>query len=196
MRGKIWIAIAVAVLAVVGYWLGTRPDSEPVSPGKPAGQQPARESSGSTALPPAAAPVAPPAAVPAPAAAPVSAQPAGAPPATTAKAPTIPRSVVTPEERPEKIEADSIALNIRHYGQRFGGNPVGTNAEIVKQMMGDNEKRATYLPSQLQRLNPQGELIDRWGNPYFFHQLTSQQMEVRSAGPDRQMWTPDDIVAR
>lgn len=100
------------------------------------------------------------------------------------------------QESPEKIEADAIALNIRHFGQRFGGNPIGTNAEIVKAMTGDNEGRATYLPPDLQRLNAQGELIDRWGRPYFFHQLTSQQMEVRSAGPDGKLWTPDDVVGQ
>ncbi len=99
-------------------------------------------------------------------------------------------------EEPAKIEADAIALNIRHYSQRFGGNPVGSNAEIVKEMTGGNPKGATYLPSELQRLNDRGELIDRWGTPYFFHQNSANFMEVRSAGPDKKLWTSDDVKTR
>ncbi len=94
------------------------------------------------------------------------------------------------------LEAESLALNIRHFGQRFGGNPVGTNAEIVKALTGGNAKGATYLPPDQQRLNANGELIDRWGTPYFFHQNSATEMEVRSAGPDMTLFTSDDIIQR
>lgn len=89
-----------------------------------------------------------------------------------------------------------MALNIRHYSQRFGGNPVGSNAEIVKEMTGGNSAGATYLPADLQHLNDQGELIDTWGTPYFFHQNSADYMEVRSAGPDKKLWTIDDVTSR
>lgn len=98
------------------------------------------------------------------------------------------------QEDPAIAEAESLALNIRHFGQRFGGNPVGTNAEIVKALTGGNPKRATYLPSDLIRLNENGELVDRWGTPYFFHANSATDMEVRSAGPDKRLYTEDDIV--
>ena len=39
-----------------------------------------------------------------------------------------------------------------------------------------------------------GELCDRWGRPFFFHQLSGTKMEIRSAGPARQLWTDDDVV--
>jgi hypothetical protein len=42
------------------------------------------------------------------------------------------------------------------------------------------------------KVNEAGELTDRWGTAYFFHQLSSREMEIRSAGPDRKMWTEDD----
>ena len=89
-----------------------------------------------------------------------------------------------------------MALNVRQYSLRFEGNPVGSNAEIVKELMGGNPKGAIYLPPELQNLNDKGELIDRWGTPYFFHQMSSDHMETRSAGPDKELWTPDDIVVR
>ena len=87
-----------------------------------------------------------------------------------------------------------MALNIRHFGQRFGGNPTGTNAEIVKALTGGNEKGATYLAPDLKGLNENGELVDRWGTPYFFHSNSATDMEVRSAGPDKRLYTEDDIV--
>lgn len=99
-------------------------------------------------------------------------------------------------EDPAQTEAEAIALNIRQFMLRFGANPVGTNAEIVKELNGGNAKNARYLPPDLLRLNDQGELIDRWGTPYFFHQESATKMEVRSAGPDRQLYTTDDYIAR
>lgn len=95
-----------------------------------------------------------------------------------------------------QLEVESLALNIRQYQLRFGGNPVGNNAEIIRELNGGNPKGAEYLPSGLKRFNEQGELLDTWGTPYFFHQESAEQMEIRSAGPDAVMWTDDDLVAR
>ena len=64
---------------------------------------------------------------------------------------------------------------------------MGTNAEIMKAIMGGNPKGAQLGPPEGQTLNGNGELIDRWGTPYFFHQLSKDLMEIRSAGPDRRM---------
>jgi hypothetical protein len=102
----------------------------------------------------------------------------------------------SPEAAAAAIEADKVSLMIRDYRTRMGENPVGTNAEIMKAIMGGNAAKATLGPPEDQKLNDNGELIDRWGTPYFFHQLSAQQMEIRSAGPDKQMWTDDDILVR
>jgi hypothetical protein len=85
---------------------------------------------------------------------------------------------------------------ITDYHTLLGENPVGTNAEIMKALMGGNPREATLGPSEGQTLNDKGELIDLWGTPYFFHQLSKDVMEVRSAGPDKIMWTDDDAVIR
>jgi hypothetical protein len=112
-----------------------------------------------------------------------------------------PNSVRPPGSAPDELEgakneAESLALNIRQYRLRFGGNPVGTNAEIVKELDGGNPKTARYLPTELKRLNEKGELVDTWGTPYFFHQLSAEEMETRSAGPDKILWTTDDMVSK
>jgi len=98
---------------------------------------------------------------------------------------------VIPEAAPD---FDKIALMFRDYRTLTGENPVGTNAEIMKALTGDNPKGAKFGPPDGQQLNANGELIDRWGTPYFFHQLTNELMEIRSAGPDRILWNEDDLT--
>jgi hypothetical protein len=73
-------------------------------------------------------------------------------------------------------------------------NPVGENAEITAVLAGHNKLGYAFIPLDIPAINPKGELCDRWGTPYFFHQLSGQEMEIRSAGPDRRLWTADDEV--
>ena len=82
------------------------------------------------------------------------------------------------------------------YHTLMGENPVGTNAEIMHAIMGANTRQATLGPPEGQTLNDKGELVDDWGTPYFFHQLSKDRMEIHSAGPDKIMGTPDDIVVK
>ena len=94
------------------------------------------------------------------------------------------------------LDVDKIYLMLRDYRTLMGTNPVGTNAEIMKAVMGGNPRSAQLGPPEGQRLNENGELVDRWGTPYFFHQLSARDMEIRSAGPDKALWTSDDIVQK
>jgi hypothetical protein len=63
-------------------------------------------------------------------------------------------------------------------------------------MMGGNKKGAMLGPPEGLSMNSNGELMDRWGTPIFFHALSKDQMEIRSAGPDRVMWTADDVILK
>jgi hypothetical protein len=91
---------------------------------------------------------------------------------------------------------ENMRTIIRQYGQMFGGNPVGTNPEITSALGGNNPRKINFLKADGNRVNANGELVDPWGTPYFFHQLSGTQMEIRSAGPDRVMYTVDDLVSR
>lgn len=82
---------------------------------------------------------------------------------------------------------------IQDYHTLMGQNPVGTNAEIMKELMAGNSRGATLGPLEGESLNEKGELVDPWGTPYFFHQLSGDLMEIHSAGPDKVMGTPDDL---
>jgi len=75
-----------------------------------------------------------------------------------------------------------------------GGNPVGENSEITAALTGRNKLGFAFIPPDSPAINSKGELCDRWGTPYFFHQLSGEKMEVRSAGPDHKLWTDDDEV--
>ena len=110
------------------------------------------------------------------------------PPATTPAATTDQREGVV-------LDLDKVTLMFRDFRSSMGENPTGTNAEIMKAVMGGNPKGARLGPPENQSLNAEGELVDRWGTPLFFHQMSKTSMDIRSAGPDRVMWTDDDILA-
>ena len=94
------------------------------------------------------------------------------------------------------VDLDNVRLMLRDYRSVMGENPVGSNAEIMKSIMGGNPKHAQLGPTGGQGINASGELVDRWGTAYFFHQISATNMEIRSAGPDKIMWTADDVVLR
>lgn len=129
----------------------------------------------------------------------------GQPVARTTPRPT-PRTPVTrpsaalPQaitQEPEgRRELDDVRSMLTNYRARIGENPVGDNAEIMQTIMGGNPARATLGPPHGQKLNDKGELVDNWGKPYFFHQISKTEMEVRSAGPDGQLYTSDDLVTK
>jgi hypothetical protein len=98
---------------------------------------------------------------------------------------------------PPEIVLEKVDHAIRDYASMFGGNPVGTNPEITAALNGRNPRQANFInPEAGMRINGNGELVDPWGTPYFFHQLSGTDMEIHSAGPDRIMWTVDDLITK
>lgn len=93
-------------------------------------------------------------------------------------------------------ELEDVQVMLREFRTVMKENPVGSNAEIMEAVNGANPKKLHIGAPEGQSMNGNGELVDRWGTPYFFHQLSGNLMEIRSAGPDRQMWTADDVVRR
>lgn len=113
----------------------------------------------------------------------------------------LPYQIGSADGPPADISPQSVLENTRraivNYGSTFGGNPVGTNPEITAALNGQNPKQIKFIDSEAGlRVNGKGELVDSWGTPFFFHQLSATDMEVRSAGPDKVMWTADDLVIK
>ncbi len=74
------------------------------------------------------------------------------------------------------------------------GNPVGENFEITAALTGKNRLSFALIPPNHPAIDARGELCDRWGTPFRFHQISGEHMELRSAGPDRKFGTADDAL--
>ncbi len=207
----VWIGAAIALaVVIVAVSVPNKPSSPPPKEGRGATAPPpsSRPSVSTTprvadapTVPPPATPSAPsgnaspPTApsvvvspVPAPTIAPDRVLP---PPANAGDAlPSPPRIV----PRNEAVQAvDNVHFALRDYRSALGENPEGSNEEITKALLGDNLKQVRVNMPEGSQVSKGGELCDPWGTPYFFHQLSKQKMEIRSAGPDLKMWTNDDI---
>ena len=80
------------------------------------------------------------------------------------------------------------------YQRALGENPTGENYEITAALTGSNSKGIAVLAGNHSSISPDGELLDRWGNPYHFHSISARIIEVRSPGPDGTLWSDDDVV--
>ncbi|MDP4624059.1 MAG: hypothetical protein NWT08_02860 [Akkermansiaceae bacterium] len=99
---------------------------------------------------------------------------------------------------PETTVQDDLStldFLLSQYRKFSGGNPVGANDEITAALLGRNSKGVAFINSDGAPLDSEGQLLDRWGTPYFFHAISGEQMEIISAGPDLRHYTSDDIKA-
>ena len=71
--------------------------------------------------------------------------------------------------------------------------PLSANEDWAALFRGRNTAHERFLPDRSIAFNAQGQLIDRWGTPLFFHALGNRRYELRSAGPDQKLWTDDDL---
>jgi hypothetical protein len=99
---------------------------------------------------------------------------------------------------PERTAVDDLGVVMNlftEYRIRFRGFPVGEdNATFVNALTGRNPSRLAFLPPKHAAIDAQGQLLDRWGKPFFFHLLGRDALEIRSAGPDQKLYTADDLV--
>jgi hypothetical protein len=72
--------------------------------------------------------------------------------------------------------------------------PLSDNEDWARALLGANPAHERFLPEHSPVLNGNGQLIDRWGTPLSFHAKRRGHYAIRSAGPDRKMWTRDDII--
>lgn len=75
----------------------------------------------------------------------------------------------------------------------FGRHPLADNRDFVRFLSGRNPHRVAWIRPGHPSVNAAGELVDRWGSPLFFHRESATSTTLRSAGPDRRLWTADDV---
>ena len=97
-----------------------------------------------------------------------------------------------PPENDLKLMAhqmDNFTLLVKSSATR----PLSANEDWAAAIRGQNPAHERFLPDHHIALRPDGKLVDRWGTPLFFHALGGGRFEIRSAGPEPKLWTPDDI---
>lgn len=97
------------------------------------------------------------------------------------------------EQEPPERDLEIIADFISTYSKGIGANPIGDNADITAALTGTQGHKGRVFPPNHKSIR-NGQLIDRWGTPFWFHPNSGNQMEIRSAGPDKELFTQDDIV--
>jgi len=75
-----------------------------------------------------------------------------------------------------------------------GSIPMSENHEVMFLLFGNNPYKLRFLDPTLPYFNDKGEILDSWGTPLFFHFSSSTNPGLRSAGPDKKLWTADDIT--
>ncbi|WP_309387158.1 hypothetical protein [Cerasicoccus frondis] len=99
---------------------------------------------------------------------------------------------------PEFTAEDDVANVHQLLDQMFGvwkgqRRPMSLNVEFTRALLGANPVRMPFVPVDHPAIID-GELTDRWGNPYVFHLLSLDRIEVRSAGEDERLYTMDDVL--
>jgi hypothetical protein len=98
----------------------------------------------------------------------------------------------TPQKDLELVH--EILTSARILVKDHHGIPLADNRDFTSFLSGKNNHRVAWIRPDHPRVNAEGELTDRWGTPLFFHQESSAETSLRSAGPDRKMWTNDDLT--
>jgi hypothetical protein len=73
--------------------------------------------------------------------------------------------------------------------------PLGLNPDFAKVLRGENRLGLVFIPARHPAFGEDGRLLDRWGTPFHFHPVAPDRVDLRSAGPDRVLFTNDDFVA-
>lgn len=91
-------------------------------------------------------------------------------------------------------QIDVISTLISSYKIAYKENPVAqSNAAVINALTGQNPMKVIFMDPNISNII-NGELVDQWGTPYFFHAESSVKLEIRSAGQDLEMWTNDDVT--
>ncbi len=87
------------------------------------------------------------------------------------------------------VEQDlsTLEMILREYRRQYQHNPTGDNVEITTALTGINDRSLDFIPKSAKNLvNVRGELIDRWGTPFF---STSNRAPKWKSAPRDQMET-------
>lgn len=158
--------LLIGILAIATWWLLSRPSAAPV----------ATATSGAVAARPVDPPVSP-------------ASPAAA--ADSAGARLLAADGSPREDLAALLDLVDTLLQTVPVMQR---PPLGFDTDLARALADPDLMGEAALPANHPALRA-GRLVDRWGSPWLVHPLSSDVIQLRSAGPDRRLFTADDLVA-
>jgi len=79
------------------------------------------------------------------------------------------------------------------YRKTMSQLPVGSNEDLTAILTGSNPLEGVLFPADSPMI-VKGQIVDRWGSPYWLHPNSGARVEIRSAGPDKSLFTPDDVI--
>ena len=97
-----------------------------------------------------------------------------------------------------KVDVSALHATLTGLAQSLQGNlpPIGDDRDLARALLGRNRDGLAFLPAASPAYDSAtGHLKDRWGTPYFVHPRGPRDFEIRSAGPDKKLFSPDDLVA-
>ena len=94
----------------------------------------------------------------------------------------------------DDLRAVASVLDTFRFLAKGDALPLGSNEKISAALRGETRAKLALLPRDHPAFDKSGRLVDRWGTPLFFHAQSAKEIEIRSAGPDREMGTADDIL--
>ncbi|MFM7101545.1 MAG: hypothetical protein ACKO3N_10275 [Verrucomicrobiota bacterium] len=97
-------------------------------------------------------------------------------------------------ETPPREDLQIVQAVLEAYGRALGAHPAGDNGDILAALTGRNPLGLVFVPPDHPSIDPDGRLLDRWGTPIFFDSMSRSETRLRSAGPDKSLWTGDDLV--
>lgn len=117
------------------------------------------------------------------------------PPGTKLPGEMILQSYASSGSRPQD-DLHAVAHAIENLALLVKGNDpfrLGANEEFADALKGRNKAQIRFLRDDHPAFNEKGQLVDRWRTPLYIHAASRDRLEIRSAGPDRKMWTEDDL---
>jgi hypothetical protein len=117
-------------------------------------------------------------------------------PATTPESSPLAAELNGPQSTARR-DVEIVQLLLHQYLRRLHqrqGPPIGDDIDLARALTGKNPLHLALLPADHPAITADGHLRDRWGSPYFIHAKGRDAFEIRSAGPDRKLFTGDDII--
>ncbi len=93
-----------------------------------------------------------------------------------------------------RSEEAQLANAIAQYAVVFQNYPASNNAELTRNLTGDNPKQVRLIDLFESSTNKAGQMVDIWGTPYKFTFNSTNSFIITSAGENRTFGDTDDVV--